>query len=122
MSVVAAIRDMLARGLTVEQALIAAEIMEAHLLPRPGYGPRNNPDGWTARLPTKQWRLAREAVFERDGYQCNYCGDAEGPFAVDHIIPVTRAGSNNLENLCVSCKPCNSSKGDKLVSEWRGRQ
>lgn len=85
------------------------------------YTPRHDPNGWTPRLPEKEWWPLRGQVFRRDGHLCNYCKDEDGPFEVDHIIPVTRGGSHDLTNLCVACKPCNSSKGDRLLSEWRGR-
>ena len=39
--------------------------------------------------------------------------------SVDHIIPVARNGTNDLDNLCVCCLKCNWSKRDKLLSEWK---
>lgn len=85
------------------------------------YQPRNDPSKWTPRLPDREWWPLRGLVFQRDGYVCTYCKDEDGPFQIDHIVPVTRGGSNEPDNLCVACKPCNSSKGDRLLSEWRGR-
>jgi 5-methylcytosine-specific restriction endonuclease McrA len=35
------------------------------------------------------------------------------PPHIDHIIPVSRGGKNNLENLVLSCQSCNSKKGAK---------
>jgi hypothetical protein len=38
----------------------------------------------------------------------------------DHIIPLTRGGTNWPDNMCVSCPRCNMSKGNKLPQEWDG--
>ena len=57
------------------------------------------------------------AVFSRDGGRCRYCGSEDPPFELDHVVPVSRGGENSLENLVVSCKHCNMSKGDRLISE-----
>lgn len=66
--------------------------------------------------------VLRLMVLERDGWICTYCGTGQGPFHVDHIHPVSRGGTDDPENLCCSCAPCNLSKSDKTVSEWRGQQ
>ena len=66
-------------------------------------------------------RLTR-AVKERDGDTCQYCGkkvnwkDRKGRDGgtYDHIDP---DGDNTLENLCVACRSCNSSKKDRLPWE-----
>lgn len=62
----------------------------------------------------------RALIFARDGYVCRYCATEEGPFDVDHVHPVSRGGSDDPENLCVACAPCNRSKGARTVAEWRG--
>lgn len=72
------------------------------------------------RLNPREWSLLRVQVFERDGYACVYCGDG-GILHCDHVVPVARGGSNEIENLATACAPCNLSKGDKLLSEWKGR-
>jgi 5-methylcytosine-specific restriction endonuclease McrA len=43
----------------------------------------------------------------------------EGPFHIDHIVPVSRGGSNRDDNLCVACAPCNLRKSAKVGTEWR---
>ena len=62
----------------------------------------------------------RAIVYARDGNVCTYCGATEGDFEIDHIIPVSKGGSDELENLTVACKPCNRSKGNKTIEEWCG--
>lgn len=50
---------------------------------------------------------------------CFYCDDF--PATVDHVVPLIHGGTNHQENLVPCCRPCNSSKHDKLLSEWSGR-
>lgn len=64
-------------------------------------------------------RYILNAVWERDGNLCTYCGTVDGPFEIDHIYPWSLGGPDTVENLCVACAPCNRSKGNKLLSEWR---
>lgn len=60
----------------------------------------------------------RNLIFERDGHQCVYCG-AEQQLQLDHKTPVSRGGETETDNLVTACKPCNTSKGPRLLSEWR---
>lgn len=43
---------------------------------------------------------------------CPECGSADD-LTIDHIVPIARGGSNDLENLAVLCRPCNSRKGTR---------
>jgi hypothetical protein len=71
------------------------------------------------RICSKTWKRIRLAIFNRDGWRCTYCGNTSGPFECDHVVPISRGGSNDPENLTTACKPCNRSKRAKLVGEWR---
>ena len=71
------------------------------------------------RLPNKAWEVLRAQVFSRDKNTCVYCGMGEN-LECDHIVPVSRGGSNELDNLATACERCNQSKGQKLLSEWPG--
>jgi len=58
----------------------------------------------------------RFAVLRRDKYVCQYCG-ACGPeteLEVDHKIPVSRGGTDEMENLVTSCIKCNRGKGNRV--------
>ena len=72
-----------------------------------------------------QWISLKYTVFERDNYTCSYCSTIEGPFECDHIIPFSKGGSDNLNNLTTACRRCNRQKKDKSVEEfiiWKGEQ
>ena len=58
-------------------------------------------------------RKRRTEVFERDGYKCVTCGTSDH-LTLDHRIPRSRGGTNELENLQTMCFPCNNRKGNKL--------
>ncbi|MGP5287222.1 HNH endonuclease [Glutamicibacter arilaitensis] len=53
-------------------------------------------------------------VMQRDGGQCSHCG-ASSELQYDHIIPISRGGSSNAENLQILCGPCNRAKGANLT-------
>ena len=63
--------------------------------------------------------LQLEARFLMYGNCCAYCG-AEGELHVDHVIPLSRGGTNWPANLRPACPSCNRRKGNKLLSEWSG--
>jgi hypothetical protein len=57
-------------------------------------------------------------VFERDGFQCKYCGKAppDVKLVVDHVVPVAEGGRSNKDNLVTSCPACNAGKAAKLIN------
>lgn len=70
-------------------------------------------DGSTATIGTNRIPRALElAVYQRDGFKCRYCG-WEGPasgFEIDHVIPRSKGGADEMLNLAVACWPCNHHK------------
>ena len=62
----------------------------------------------------------RDVVQRRARGACEYCHlPAEGsvlPHQVDHIIGRQHQGSDDLENLCLSCIRCNQKKGPNIAS------
>lgn len=55
---------------------------------------------------------ARYAVLQRDGSRCVICGKTtkDDILVVDHIIPVVKGGTNDLNNLQTLCRECNHGK------------
>jgi len=73
---------------------------------------------WTAsadRSPRgiKRRKLPFRKVWDRDGWKCVECG-AHDNLTVDHIIPLSKGGTDDLANLQTMCGSCNSRKGDRV--------
>lgn len=67
-------------------------------------------------------------VLRASGWVCAACGqdtpeqlrgthELNAP-EIDHVVPLSRGGTHDYDNLQCLCKSCNSSKGAKLMSEW----
>lgn len=67
------------------------------------------------RLPLNS--SLRKLIFERDLYRCINCGTHKS-LSVDHIVPVSKGGGNEIKNLQTLCTTCNSSKGGRPMAEW----
>lgn len=64
----------------------------------------------------------RFEIFERDGFTCQYCG-AKAPdveLHVDHIVPVSKGGTNDPGNLVTACARCNLGKSDLDTTRFNG--
>jgi 5-methylcytosine-specific restriction endonuclease McrA len=67
-------------------------------------------------LPFKGVMLSRQNVFRRDGNKCIYCG-SQDDLTLDHVLPKSRGGKTNWDNLVTACRRCNSRKGDQTPEE-----
>lgn len=56
----------------------------------------------------------RWAVWERDNFTCQRCGTRRN-LSIDHLVPVTKGGLTEEDNLQTLCCSCNSAKGNRLV-------
>lgn len=66
----------------------------------------------TSRKPIPN--KVRTMVFENNAYRCVVCGDYK-KLVVDHIHPVSKGGTNDLDNLQTLCWSCNALKSDKVA-------
>lgn len=60
--------------------------------------------------------IIRHLFLMQDG-ACATCQRKDAPFELDHIIPLSRCGANDDQNVQLLCGACNRSKGSKLPSE-----
>lgn len=61
----------------------------------------------------------RFEVFKRDTFRCQYCGRQPPAVVlhVDHIIPSSKGGTDEYDNLVTACKDCNLGKSNRTLSE-----
>jgi len=55
----------------------------------------------------------RIAVWRRDGGKCVKCGSRKN-LEYDHIIPLSKGGSNTVRNIELLCEKCNRKKRDNI--------
>lgn len=78
--------------------------------------PQSTPSG---RSPLPRW--VRRDVWSMTEGRCFYCGLHTNPFGtfhVDHMIPLSRGGTDDIRNLAPSCCYCNGLKATMTVQEF----
>lgn len=71
------------------------------------------------RVPKLMLRFNRRNLFARDGNTCQYCGKSStfGQLSFDHVIPRSRGGKTNWDNVVCCCLKCNGRKGNATPRE-----
>ena len=64
----------------------------------------------TGKVTAREW----EEKLKEFNHSCAYCG-AKEKIEQDHIIPLSKGGSDNIENIQPLCKSCNSKKHTKTI-------
>jgi 5-methylcytosine-specific restriction endonuclease McrA len=65
-----------------------------------------------------RFRISTKELKDLYAGPCSYCG-ALGEMTLDHVVPISRGGVHGIGNLVAACGPCNFSKGQKLLIEWK---
>lgn len=103
------------RALVLDQALRKRKRIEramARVATHLAAAGADEPAGGTGRreaIPDE----VRQFVWQRDGGRCVRCGSQRN-LEFDHIIPVSKGGSNSARNLQLLCEACNRQKGADL--------
>ncbi len=63
--------------------------------------------------------LSRRSIMARDQYTCQYCGATplRADLTLDHVLPRSRGGRTEWENVVVACRVCNQKKGNRTPRE-----
>jgi 5-methylcytosine-specific restriction endonuclease McrA len=71
------------------------------------------------RRPKSPVRFSRQNIYARDRYQCQYCGNKypTEDLTYDHVIPKSRGGRTQWENIVTCCVECNRKKGGRTPHE-----
>ena len=70
--------------------------------------------GAPGRFTTAEWR----ALVVRFDSKCAYCG-AASRLEADHRVPISRGGSNSIDNILPACGPCNRKKRTLTEAAFR---
>ncbi|MCP4914042.1 MAG: HNH endonuclease [Oligoflexia bacterium] len=64
-------------------------------------------------------KFSRQNVFWRDNFQCQYCFIKlpASKLTIDHVVPQSREGGTDWENVVACCPDCNVRKGSQLPNE-----
>ena len=67
----------------------------------------------------KHAQLSRKNVFLRDHGECQYCFIklTLSNSTIDHVVPKSRGGCHEWENVVLACEKCNQKKGSRLLKE-----
>ena len=92
--------------------------------------------GWKGSLVTRSKKYdvecnvtldeLRQLMYDNYGKNCKYCGRVLdiNNIVIDHITPISKGGTSNIDNLQVICKTSNSMKGSldeehfQLLLDW----
>lgn len=88
---------------------ITTEVAAEALKLLPAAGEANEASDDRTSIPSE----VRREVWRRDGGRCVRCGSRER-LEYDHIIPVTKGGSNTARNVELLCETCNRRKSDLI--------
>lgn len=70
----------------------------------------------SARGYGANWRRIRSRILKRDNHLCQECMRQKRivpAYAVDHITPKARGGTDSFDNLEAICKPCHQAKTNR---------
>lgn len=69
-------------------------------------------------LTEKDWKEALNFF----GEKCSYCGCEEGFLHQEHVIPASKGGAYNKQNIIPACPSCNTKKWTHDMEEWYMKQ
>ena len=73
------------------------------------------------KKPKSPVKFSRQNIYLRDKYRCQYCGlkHSTEELTYDHVLPKSRGGRTEWENIVTCCIGCNRKKGGRTPVEAR---
>ncbi len=75
---------------------------------------KGQPATYTALRREAIPHYVKAAVYSRDAGVCQHCGGMYD-LEYDHVIPLSKGGSNGANNIQLLCRPCNLRKGNRYA-------
>lgn len=72
------------------------------------------------RFPILQYKTILKTLLHKYKFQCVHCGSQKA-LTIDHKKPVSKGGADDISNLQILCKSCNSKKGAKWNEKAKER-
>lgn len=71
------------------------------------------------KLPSTEVKFTRRNIFDAYGYLCSYCAKKfrTEDLTYDHVVPRSKGGGTNWQNIVPACFPCNKKKANKTPEE-----
>ena len=66
--------------------------------------------------PISNPNFTRFIVFLRDKFSCQYCG-SKNELTFDHLLPRSKGGKTDWDNVVTACSGCNVKKGGRLLNK-----
>ncbi len=98
---------------------------------RSGRWARAHPEAHRARAHRRRTRKTKaggsytaaefKAIVRYYGGKCLCCGRTDVKLTADHVVPVAKGGTSNIDNIQPLCQSCNSQKHDKTIDYRPGK-
>lgn len=77
-------------------------------------GYENRRKNLVGKITGEEWR----EIKNKYGNVCLRCGTSKR-LSIDHVIPISKGGTNTVDNIQPLCGKCNSTKGTKIIDYRR---
>jgi 5-methylcytosine-specific restriction endonuclease McrA len=67
-------------------------------------------------MNSRKKRQVRQRIASDRRARCTnpYCNKVER-LTIDHVVPLSQGGTDNIHNLQLLCRACNTAKGDRII-------
>ena len=73
----------------------------------------------TRKLISPHSEIEWEQKKAQYAYRCFYCGKITCRLTKDHIVPISKGGTDEIENIVPACRPCNRKKWTQPIEKFK---